>query len=226
MTWRMPAPILRERHDTAVEYAAQVPLAIAGSGTRATAPIGIQAHNEVVAPIERGIGSVCCEVDEIIVPKDPDADVARRGRDTECGRSILSLVDTTIDYRRYREPEDIECVGGAGERGETEEARGRDQEIEHEVVDFRFCVLPVGGAGPRAGEDWAAPSAATIRSAAGRGSQASGRGVPYVKPVSPRAQPSRSKKPTASGCAPKNTTPRGVNPSARSISARPIPRRR
>lgn len=126
MTWGMPAPILRERDDTAVEHAAQIPLAISGSGTRAAAPIGIQAHDEVVAPIECGIRGVCRQVDEIIVPHDPDADVARRGHDTERGCSVLSLVGTAIDYRRYRQPDDIECVGGACECREAEEARGRD----------------------------------------------------------------------------------------------------
>jgi hypothetical protein len=122
----MPASILRKRDETAVEHAAEIPLAIAGSGTRSTAPIGIQAHYEVVAPIECGIGSVRRQVDEIIVPHDPDANFARRGRATERVCSILPLVDAAIDYRCYWQPDDIECVGGVCERGEAEEARGRD----------------------------------------------------------------------------------------------------
>ncbi len=85
LTGRIPAPrlALHDDDDAAVERATQVPLPVTQARRGTAVPLRIEAHDEVVAPVEGGVRNRCRDVHELAVPRDPNAHGARRRGDLE-----------------------------------------------------------------------------------------------------------------------------------------------
>src|SRR3954468_24304014 len=77
--------------DAAVERAAEVPLSIARLRRGTGAAVRVQTHDEVVAPVERGIGQRRRDVDEPAVSADPHPCAASTRRNANWFAAIFAI---------------------------------------------------------------------------------------------------------------------------------------